>query len=151
MKPGLYVATVWGCETSVVLGPFEEAFPWRRVVPGTNLCGALKGEEVTDPRPLVVLDPESDEDMNVLCEALVGFDPPGNLLQESVRRALRAVANPKPVEPTGLGAVVREQGGLIWLRNQDSKGCPWWSKALGRVAMWNDIDAAEVLSEGWSE
>lgn len=78
----------------------------------------------------------------------------------AARAALRALADPKPAEPTGLGAVVRDREGATYVRvavHFDGWAVgEMWRRVGGEVnadkrRAWSDIDVAEVLSEGWSE
>lgn len=62
---------------------------------------------------------------------------------------------PKPAEPTGLGAVVKDREGYEWVKIDRHPACNDWRKVnpgepdFGR-ARYSDIDAVEVLSEGVS-
>lgn len=60
---------------------------------------------------------------------------------------------PKPVEPTGLGAVVRDRAGRRFIRVQHGSGTATWYQTNAPEAtdprwVWDYIDAVEVLSEG---
>lgn len=144
MKPGLYVATVrgvrsvkvWSCgddDVLVVDVNHEDVGDWLSLF--------------TDARPLVVLDPESDEDAAVVADLL---GTPGS--HAVARSILRALAAPTPAEPMGLGAVVRDAQGTVWLRTPPtSMGDVYlWMDTGGDFAAWIDIKSPEVLSEGWS-
>lgn len=157
MKPGLYVATVRGIEGVRLYGPsgLTGLFLFD-AHDGRGIEGVLPSE-VTDLRPLVVLDPESD-DPKRLRDAIItecGAYLPDS---EDIKAALRALADPKPDEPTGLGAVVLLNNGSRASR-YDTKGDPqsWWIDDQGpdvpveRRYAWSDLDVVEVLSEGWSE
>jgi hypothetical protein len=113
---------------------------------------------VIDARPLVVLDPESDEDVERLADAFANHGDVHarvrETLLESARDTLRALARPpKPAEPTGLGAVV-EQDGLRWVR-ADTDDLPWRVVAGPETSAFRNWDqfrpTVRVLSEGWSE
>jgi hypothetical protein len=57
---------------------------------------------------------------------------------------------PKPevAEPTGLGAVVREPGGLVYVRTDNEGQLRWWNDN-SRWTRWDQIPKpVEVLSEG---
>ena len=141
MKPGLYVATVrgvrsvkvWSCgddDVLVVDVNHEDVGDWLSLF--------------TDARPLVVLDPESDEDAAVVADLL---GTPGS--HAVARSILRALAAPTPAEPMGLGAVVRDRGDVLWIRVPERDADSWYTP--GRAwAGWSEIDVAEVLTEGWS-
>lgn len=107
---------------------------------------------VTVIRPLVVIDPESREQMDDLSDALVrvgvGKVMPG---WDLVRAALREFANPtppKPPEPTGRWSRVLDDKGREWCRTEwdDGLNKPWQHEAIH--AHWQTVDAVRVLSEG---
>ena len=115
---------------------------------------------------LVVIDPEDREQVERLRVALVeagAFRPVLNLVgeahailrREQVTTALHAFANPTPpiFEPSGLGAVVLDSQGRIWVRYlRPGTSAPWvWSEAPSDIesrSVWSAIPAVEVLSEG---
>lgn len=109
--------------------------------------------QVSEVRPLVVIDPEDREQVErLLC--LGGYEVcgvSGGISVENMQAALREFANPKPPkpdEPMGLGAVVEDGEGEQWVRvRRGSEDYPW---AKGRNAWryWEEIDAVRVLSEG---
>lgn len=110
---------------------------------------------VTEVRPLVVLDPESDEDCDTFAERLTTMDNCQPWTRLQVRTLLRALAL-KPAEPTGLGAVVRDHEGVVWLRDglreNQSRPDAWWrAGGVYDRRAWDRISVTEVLSEGWSE
>jgi hypothetical protein len=119
----------------------------------------------------VVIDPEDAEQVERLAEALdVAFrkvDPEGwaNANEGTdeegeaiVRAALREFARPtppKPEEPTGLGAVVEDAEGEVWVRLPDPPDADWnldkpWrgGAGFGTRRHWQIVDAVRVLSEG---
>ena len=114
---------------------------------------------VTQVRPLVVLDPESEDDCRRLMEAALAHRSAAIPTLETIRGILRALADQKPPEPTGLGAVVRDRFGKRWIRVGDGDGHDaqvWYrvdpDHAQERMTTWDGlVDPAEVLSEGWSE
>lgn len=58
---------------------------------------------------------------------------------------------PKPPEPTGLGAVVKDRDGQRWLRlcSRETVGMVWGKPGTSIASLrYDDIDAVEVLSEG---
>lgn len=125
----------------------------------TEFCKAL-----TEVTGLVVLDPESAEDAARLAEALylAGMVGAGNTdgecrtgVADRVQAALRELANPtppKPDEPTGLGAVVEDKAGCLWIRSGASHADLNWRRC-GEDA-WHDysiINAVRVLAEGVPE
>ena len=158
MKPGLYVATVNGEPDAVVYGPMGNGqmvrlgAPWR----SDGRVQYLASGSIADARPLVVVDPE-DLDLPVAHALWEMMEDLGtrefNAVRERIRGVLRALADPKPAEPTGLGAVVRDRDGRIWVRT-DVPDLAWVHTSPVADPMefrWADLDVAEVLSEGWSE
>jgi len=72
-----------------------------------------------------------------------------------VRDALRSlVADPKPEEPQGLGAVVRDRAGVKWVTHDSTPIHQRWINTddfSERYRTWANIDVVEILSAGWSE
>ena len=145
MKPGLYVATVrgvrsvkvWSCgddDVLVVDVNHEDVGDWLSLF--------------TDARPLVVLDPESDEDAAVVADLL---GTPGS--HAVARSILRALAAPTPAEPMGLGAVVLFDDGRLATRSEVKADFPWSIQDQTGNYSWSFLSAnntIEILSEGWS-
>jgi hypothetical protein len=107
--------------------------------------------QVTDARPLVVIDPEDREQVNRLDIALASmhFSAANCGSFGVLRAALRSLVEPpKPEEPKGLGAVVEDAEGARWIRT-DSDEPAWseWENAIGRWH-YDRIAAVRVLSEG---
>jgi hypothetical protein len=112
---------------------------------------------VTILRPLLVLDPESDDDARRLMRAFWAHGNDDCDDEQAMRDAMRSlVAPPKPEEPTGLGAVVIDDQGQQWVAIGDAgdrrSGSLRWREALGthvgETATWRGINAVRVLSEG---
>ncbi len=113
-------------------------------------------------RPLVVIDPEDPGTMDALGKA---WDEAESCdldnVQPMTMRALRArialrslVADPKPDEPTGLGAVVEDSEGGKWTRWTDAEDYPdcWLSNTDGSGdTCYANITAVRVLSPGVTE
>lgn len=100
---------------------------------------------VSQVRRLVVIDPENDEQVGAFRSHLrrLGILPGDTV--EDWQAALHEFANPKPDEPTGLGAVVRDRDGITWV----NAGGPYpWRTVSHKDHNYADIDAVEVLSEG---
>lgn len=112
-------------------------------------------------RPLVVIDPEDREQVEQLIRLQdIAFDGSARdpVIAADVRdmqAALREFADPKPPrpeEPTGLGAVVEDAAGELWLRSYlpgedaDVLGKPWKNGPVCKN--WQIVDAVRVLSEG---
>jgi hypothetical protein len=113
-------------------------------------------------RPLLVLDPEDREQVLRLADyldaAFAAIDPAGfaeapevddKVSVNIVRTALRSLLDPKPEEPKGLGAVVRDHGGRHWIRAGRIKHS--WYRPHGVWAKYVNIDVVEVLSHGVPE
>jgi len=116
------------------------------------------GEDTAESvRPLVVIDLEDGSSARRLTdlfyEAQGGDRDPHHYGR--MQQALREFANPtppKPEEPTGLGAVVEDAEGAIWIHVY-AEECRLWAKGgevslLGHWRSYADINAVRVLSEG---
>lgn len=108
----------------------------------------------TDARPVVVIDPEDREQVTLLNE-LIQIQPQSDTrpLVDVLRDALREFANPKPpkpVEPTGLGAVVEDEDGSLHVRTSGHIVNPWRSETDGSSRSWSLVAAVRVLSAGVS-
>lgn len=110
-------------------------------------------------RPLVVIDPEDKQATLRLAECYLSENPgvyaPVTRVADRLQAALREFANPtppKPVEPTGLGAVVVDDFGTTWTRVFEASSpeeftSDRWVSGHARSS-YADIDAVKVLSEG---
>lgn len=132
--------------------PWKVALCIASAVPGVSEtrwridAGEVWGS-VSEARPLVVIDPEDTETVDA------HWRMAGQSLG-SYRTALREYANPtppKPEEPTGLGAVVEDAEGNLWVRTD--RAAPWspirgigGDRAIRRL--WSELDVVRVLSEG---
>lgn len=122
---------------------------------------------VTDVRPLVVLDPDECADPSILAiacaagaEALRQTNPGRKLLDAEALAWLadqieQQTKPAKPAEPTGLGAVVEDSRGELWVRGCEcdpgDDEADWWPRHrlwTDKPQGWSDIDAVRVLSEG---
>ena len=101
-----------------------------------------------DARPLVVVDPEGVEQVERLTRLI--FGPLTSASGTSVQEALREFANPKPDEPTGLGAVVEDAEGNRWVRDEAGGSEPrvWYRRGEESSRNYADVTAVRVLSEG---
>lgn len=108
----------------------------------------LKGDE----KPVLVIDSSDPEVVCDLTAAFWRFQGPGNSDQEAMLKALRSLENPRPkiTEPTGLGAVVEDEDGQIWVRIENHSR-PWYPPSGGELDMetWARIAVVKVLSQGW--
>lgn len=104
-----------------------------------------------DPRPLVVIDPE-DEDAAFRLIDLYFSGGADRLNARAMQAALREFADPKPSkpeEPTGLGAVVEDANGLLWMRGKSSSHLVWIDPTADfDNRHWGQIDAVKVLGDG---
>jgi hypothetical protein len=84
---------------------------------------------VIDARRLVVIDPEDAEQVARLRDLLL--DGVGLLGIDGIAAALREYANPaRPIdEPQGLGAVVNDRDGDVWVKHRNGS----WSCLMGPV------------------
>lgn len=112
-----------------------------------------------DGRPLVTIDPESAEDVGRLAREIVlgcAILSGGGMQHDNLADALREFASPtppKPDEPTGVGAVVEDAHGDVWVRFKSAEIRPWRINYPGEPEpaprkFYRDIDAVKVLSEG---
>lgn len=125
-------------------------------------AGALHGPEMT-ARPLVVIDPEDREQVERLAEAILyaatvaGLDHVSyrgtsgderlGVLVEAVRSLVANPPPPKPDEPTGIGAVVEDEDGVLWMNYPGMFALPW--SAPGQPSCkWSELGFVKVLSEG---
>lgn len=105
-------------------------------------------------RPLVVIDPEDLEQVEQLRVDLInsGWIPDGDA--DALDSILRRVANPtppKPEEPQGLGAVVEDEQGNLWVRTD--RAAPWSPiRGIGGHSatrrLWSEFTAVRILSPG---
>lgn len=100
--------------------------------------GAFAGTAIT---PVVVIDPEDDERVKaIVYEArLLDYSTARERVRDLLRSWTKPVASPKPDEPTGLHAVVRDRKGRIWYRS-NHHGL-WQYGSLPRA--WDEIDVPE--------
>jgi hypothetical protein len=130
----------------------------RRVTGSWVDVDSVHADDEATARPLLVIDPEDREQVHRLADAFcrARWDhTPGSsecdpLTAASMREALRSLlAPPRPDEPTGLGAVVRDGHGCLWVRAEDSPN-PWCPQNPAESFIeWENIAAPiEVLSEG---
>lgn len=110
---------------------------------------------IIDARPLVVLDPEDDEQVRKLADAFcterwdhsTGSDECDPLTFASMQAALRSfVAPPKPEEP-GLGGMVETRDGDEWAHVNVPKA-PWMCGNRNRWAFYDDLDVVRVIVPG---
>lgn len=105
-----------------------------------------------DVRRLVVIDPENEDDVTRLADALVDHhDRTYGVHSDwlSIQAALREFANPTPPieEPTGLGAVVEAINNNHFVR-VGSAGWVHVDDCAGEPCDWRDIAVVRVVSEG---
>jgi hypothetical protein len=102
-------------------------------------------------RPLVVIDPEDAEQIKrlIACvETVCGRTATGRAYSD-MQAALREFADPKPEEPTGLGAVVEDANADLWVHSCQGGRAQWMRRNNPSAwREWSEIDAVRVLSEG---
>lgn len=164
-EPGtVAVATVRGVENVRVMKTVNDAV-WctPKVVQDGGFGGFYhdEGTHVTDVRPLVVLDLDAPE-VEKLRYALTrwaewtSFVPEQKAITRLLDQIEAQTKPPKPEEPTGLGAVVRDREGHPWTRiyGGPGKGPAWHcddARGKDQWATYNELDVVEKLSDGWSE
>lgn len=99
-------------------------------------------------RPVVVIDPDNAEHVAALHDALVGDNWYGS--RGYLQAALRSlVPPPRPPEPKGWGAVVKDENGWYWvLVSPETRA--WHNAGASHPRMWTDISVARIVSEGVS-
>lgn len=127
---------------------------------GSWACGVATAriandEDILEARPLVVIDPEDREQVERLADLNERATPEGWVsptdATNAMQAALREFADPtppKPDEPTGLGAVIEDANGDLWVRLRPAE---WqWRRAddEGLFQGWHNISAVRVLSPG---
>lgn len=106
--------------------------------------------------PVVVIDPEDRDDVQRVCDALYangsrrfGVELDWLDVQDALRSLIEPPAPPRPPEPTGLGAVVEDEDGKLWIRTADTDcACPWARASAYEEVDYDQIEAIKVLSEG---
>ena len=76
----------------------------------------------------------------------IGLDYLTNLQDATIE----ILAQPRPDEPQGLGAVARDGSGRVWASVKDDTRTPWYCPETGDWRGWDDLTDPVVLSEGWS-
>jgi len=122
-------------------------------------AGLDRWSSVSEARPLVVIDPEDREQVARLAVAYMSANPGVASIEPTIHgrltNALREFADPtppKPVEPTGLGAVVEDIEGVRWTRveaGEPETRNPWYPADCDfQPDEWHNLCAVRVLSEG---
>jgi len=154
------VATVWGVPNVRVIAYHDDFGDWHWFSSIRAGAGRFhEPDQVTDVRPLVVLDPEkfsghlSDSYEDGVETAIQCLRETGSRVAGLLADQIEAQTKPpKPEEPLGLGAVVEDAEGQVWVRFKTAEIRPWrrnwpgddvWSSEF-----FSDIDAVRVLSEG---
>ncbi len=109
--------------------------------------------DVTDVRPLVVLDNEFDRTLVKHLRTAFAQNPALTTLDWLAHQIESQTRPPKPPEPTGLGAVVNDTQGDRWVRcrragHEGLMRVEWENERTCGHTTWDAIDAVEVLSEG---
>jgi hypothetical protein len=132
----------------------------------------VSGRPAPQDRPLVVIDPEDrprvDQFTDILAAAGVEVGPVEvaryttptdsrihyrQAFEDKVQQALRSlIAPPRPEEPMGLGAVVEDADGVLWVQTGHDVTNPWSHGSNGghlQPRAYDKIDGPKVLFEGW--
>lgn len=155
IKPGFYVATVRGAPGVRGVVTWWGSLLFTTAEP-PRVQHVAQGY-VTDLRPLVTLDPETDG--GLMAAAMAGALPGVRVSIAQGEAVIRALLppSPRPPEPTGLGAVVRDAEGEVWVSVVPlgkQVRVRWWAEAVLTFRDWDDIDVRsedDILSPGWSE
>lgn len=136
---------------------------------GWGLVGApnhSRGLTVVSARPLVVIDPVSitgpDETLDAdpaseiakCLRRLAESDHQGTYRRRVAERlAARFEQSSKPNEPTGLGAIVEDTNGELWIRDKTTTTYKHWKRAAGqdksRRYPWAEVAAVRIVRQGW--
>lgn len=116
--------------------------------------------DLDDGRTVAVIDPKNTQQVEKLAHALTWAEDNTNPELEpdqsvKVRYALREYIDPrpaKPEEPQGLGAVVEDALGLLWVRCHGPRGGQpaTWTSGIGNYRSYGNVDAVKVVSEGFT-
>lgn len=107
--------------------------------------GGISEGAVDEARPVVVIDTRDADQIDALWDALK--DGLALRSRANLADALDAfIAPPKPDEPTGLGAVVEDTNGEVWIRA--ARIAHGWHRPMGTWCTYSEIAAVKVLSEG---
>lgn len=166
-KPGdMVVATVRGVQNvRMVRERYKSSLSesgvrdgwWIPAPPNLDFRPGVRDDEITDARPLVVIDPENEAQVTRLANALVDShaDHRYGVHQDwlSVQAALREFADPKLEEPTGLGAAVElvKPEAHEWARAVHVGGGLWMffdSSGSGGRVRWENLNVVRVISGG---
>lgn len=92
-------------------------------------------------------------DLDIGNGSINGFSGVSSLLRYLDGFTIEVLAEPRPAEPQGLGAVVQDGNGALWVRVLQGADVtvPWRSHDHYYVT-WSEIpDPITVLSDGWVE
>lgn len=134
--------------TSFFYNPDSDRISWREI----------NEPEMSDEwLPLIVIDPDDEDRVDVLIDILWGDrDPSNRPATWRIQERLREFAEPKPPkpdEPTGLGAVVKDEAGGVWVKwstlHRANRNWKLHNAGGGDYRTWDDLPrAVKVLSEG---
>lgn len=164
-KPGdvalvrsMYGNKVVGLRTGV---PSNRGWAYSEEVGGGNTTQSWSSDPEGNYviRPLAVIDPEDREQVERLIRLFCHHTPRGDaefVLRhggiDNMQAALREFADPKPPkpeEPLGVGAVIEDAEGSIWVRVGRKPGNTWY-RPHGVYARYSDLDIIRKLSDGWA-
>lgn len=104
---------------------------------------------IPTPADVITIHTEDEEQIGRLAAYLsssmgVEVDP------HKLQRAARRFVTPVVAEPSGLGAVVVDDGGVAWVRWYANADAPAWISEAGVRSVFADLDVAEVVQTGWA-
>lgn len=120
-------------------------------------------DEVSDVRPMLLVDPQDPDALAVALRAAAGstgftirsasgraIDDGADFTAAFAVAVLQRLADPTPPEPKGLGAVVESFEGSVWVRGHHNKR-GWVRTAFdNETRSWDEIPTPlKVLSEGY--
>ncbi len=121
--------------------------------------------DVTDVRPMLLVDPEDPEALAAALKEAAGStaftirgesgkaidDGRWDFTNAFAVAVLQHLADPTPPEPKGLGAVVESFEGSVWVRGHHNNKQPWVRTAFGEHRGWDEIPTPPtVLHEGYT-
>lgn len=107
---------------------------------------------VTKAEPLLIIDPEDRENLNAIVRAV--WPGSGSASAGRLKDVLRSRLAPRPEEPTGLGAVVEDSDGSLWINWRDPRSVgvherPWVLVHDSHTSReWEDITVVREHSPG---
>lgn len=111
----------------------------------SGTIGDARKRQTPEPK-VAVIDPANTADLERLAKLIANT---GTLAEALTRYAAgEGLTPPKPAEPTGLGAVVEDEEGVLWTHTGLATISPWVRGGIGDWRDYGNIAVVRVLSEG---